>query len=551
MSEGEADGDKSADGGADSGAAAAADAAAVASAARWASTPRLLADLLNSGDLTLPGVVRLQRGPVLLVAAGRKRLLVGQPVKLRPGRAASTSTAVGPRLAIPDTYPGWFELLSEDGRAGRCVGSVAELARRPQPCLVRAALRATAADASCGAAAGSAVLLRPGDTLTPVATVGRFLRASTGSGTAVLLPLDARARLLPLAGEHNISGAHCARTLLAKRLPLTARLLHGASPRPPRPELRLLAAFQDELVLALPLAGAPPSPALAIPAGAGATVVRARNHDALRRMPEFRRLAERGTRLLADAADRIVVLEGACRLPERRPSSAPALVAAAPPPPAMADEYDEIDQIYAYVRGFAPLPKSLGAPPPPPPVETIPGKKPPPAPAAAAPAPVAAAKAEKRSRAKDAPTARLFVKNGRASAASRVLRPKAVANPVVPATPPSPPPPHAIFGIRYKSMSNIHGASVDGDHDGTVDSSLSGGGAGSGGAAGGGATASSASTATANGGKTPEKARRLSRPRSLTNLVWGTASAMSNGGDGAARLSVASGAGQRIGTLYL
>lgn len=50
--------------------------------------------------------------------------------------------AVGPRLSIPETYAGWFELLSEEGRAGRCVESVAELSRRPCPCLVREPLRA-------------------------------------------------------------------------------------------------------------------------------------------------------------------------------------------------------------------------------------------------------------------------------------------------------------------------------------------------------------------------------------------------------------------------
>lgn len=44
---------------------------------------------------------------------------------------------------IPDSYSGYFELLSEEGRAVRCIESVAELARRKpeEGCLVRETIR--------------------------------------------------------------------------------------------------------------------------------------------------------------------------------------------------------------------------------------------------------------------------------------------------------------------------------------------------------------------------------------------------------------------------
>lgn len=97
---------------------------------------------------------------------------------------------------------------------------------------------------------------------------GRYLRCATGRGDTVLLSLEQRGRFSPLAKEHNISGAHSARTLLAKRLPLTVRLLHGPPPRPARPPtrprkaaalahlgpdlpLRLLAAYEEEQVRVL------------------------------------------------------------------------------------------------------------------------------------------------------------------------------------------------------------------------------------------------------------------------------------------------------------
>ena len=45
---------------------------------------------------------------------------------------------MGPKLAIPTGYDGYFEILSEDGRAVKCIESVPELARRfPDSVLVR------------------------------------------------------------------------------------------------------------------------------------------------------------------------------------------------------------------------------------------------------------------------------------------------------------------------------------------------------------------------------------------------------------------------------
>lgn len=155
-------------------------------------------------------------------------------------------------------------------------------------------------------------------------------------------------------------------------------------------------------------------------------------------------------------------------------------------------DYDEIDQIYDYVRGFAPLPKTVRsgvlesnnpqqpAPPPttseptkpePPPIETIPTKK---------------AQAEKRNstaRDNNVPPAsgkpektppglpKLYVKNGQTQR-SRLLRQKS-SSPMKEA-PPSPVSKSGspLFNIRYKSLSNLQQAM---ELDGTLDSSHSGG----------------------------------------------------------------------------
>lgn len=145
---------------------------------------------------------------------------------------------------------------------------------------------------------------------------------------------------------------------------------------------------------------------VALPLSAPLKVLRSRNEEALRALPEFARVADKCTRLLAEAQDRIQVLDAKAAPPlsptstpdagrtwrgvpflrrsassdaanllasprlahlghqdeNRAPASGGLATAASSPrlggPASSPDEYDEIDQIYDYVRGFAPLPKS-------------------------------------------------------------------------------------------------------------------------------------------------------------------------------------------------
>ncbi|XP_063238141.1 uncharacterized protein LOC134539801 [Bacillus rossius redtenbacheri] len=642
---------------------AATDGQIVVAAARWCDEAHYLREFVARHPL--PAVVKITKGQcgglgvptlpcpglqstALLVSVGRRRKIAAQAVKLKEGRRLA---GVGPRLAVPESYPGYFELLSEEGRSVRCIESVAELSRRRLQggCLVREPLRALVArcDADGGVTADGARTVAAGETLTPCGEVqlsggggggggsaaagrGRYLRCSDARGDAVLLGLEQRGRFSALAREDNISGVHTARNLLSKRLPLTVRLVHGPPPRGLKspshfvPELRLLSAFEEEHVFALPLqkdSGA----AIALPLAAPLKLQRTRNSDQLQAMREFQRLAERCARLAAEAADRIQVLDGKLGDSKILRAAASASSAAsgktgyflrrsassdsagshnhnnhnhhhhhhnnnnnhnhhhyhrvvggdenrAPAAALHADDYDEIDQIYDYVRGFAPLPKGIRSPfadsppeaaataaaaaaaaataaaaaavaaaaptperdrPEPPPIETIPTKKlPPPAAAATAMATAAATKAEKRTRPQPP---KLFVKNGNSQRAGRLLRQKS-ASPLKdgPGKGGSP-----LFNIRYKSMSNLHQAM---ELDGTLDSSQSGG---------------RTSGDSGAGAKLPEKrSRRLSRPRSLTNLVW---ELRGGGGEPVAPpprrknnpVKTVAGGTKRLGTLYL
>ncbi|KYQ51891.1 hypothetical protein ALC60_09007 [Trachymyrmex zeteki] len=571
---------------------AATDGQIVVAAARWAEEATYLREFVSK--YRLPAVIKITKGQgvptlpapslqstALLISAGRRRKIVAQAVKIKEGRRV---VGVGPRLAIPDSYAGYFEILSEEGRAVRGIESVSELSRRcpEEGALVRETVRGIACrvdDESGIVVPEGTRTLAAGETIVTAGEValpgrGRFLRCVDCHGDSVLLGMDQRGRFSALAREDNISGVHTAKALLSKRLPLTVRLVHGQPPRGLKsssqfvPELRLLSTFEEEHVFALPLQreGA----AVALPLAAPLKLVKARNEEALRSMQEFTRLVERASRLVADVADRAHVLDG--RLGESKPSRQTRSGSGflrrpstnsdhtplshhrnssashhhhhhhyhsnghqpssghsgyrdenrVPPSSACTEEYDEIDQIYDYVRGFksvrSPYESPLvavqgGSTPPltpvtvtitpllddrpePPPIETIPTKK---------------IQAEKRTRraVKEAPQprgekpplAKLYVKNSGTQRGRPLMRQKS-ASPLK-ETPPGYKGGSPLFNIRYKSLTNLQQAM---ELDGTLDSSHSGG---------------RTSGDSGAGAKLPEKrSRRLSRPRSLTNLVW-------------------------------
>uniref|UniRef100_A0A1B6DUN9 CABIT domain-containing protein n=2 Tax=Clastoptera arizonana TaxID=38151 RepID=A0A1B6DUN9_9HEMI len=589
---------------------AATDGQIVVAAARWAEEGHYMREFISKHRL--PAVVKIIKGQygglgvptlpnpglqstALLVSAGRRHKIVAQAVKMKEGRRI---VGVGPRIAIPDTYQGYFELLSEEGRAVRCIESVLELARRrlEAGCLVREPIRGIVArlDSEGSITADGARTVALGETLFPSGEVqlgnskGRYLRCLDSRGDTVLLSMDQRGRFSAIAKEDNISGVHTAKNLLSKRLPLTVRLVHGTPPRGLKsasqfvPELRLLSTYEEEHVFALPLqkdTGA----VVALPLAAPIKLQLTRNEEQLRNLREFQRLVEKCGKLVADVADRAHVLDG--KLGESKglnhsiPSSKSGYFLRRSASsdsanyhshfysnenrvPSYTDEYDEIDQIYDYVRGIAPLPKSImtssftndtsrscsptspasddRTKPEPPPIETIPTKK-----------HQNQVKAEKRTRkssskeplnAQEKIPTNIYVKSGNTQR-GRVLRQKS-SSPLKEHPPTIIKAGSPLFNIRYKSLNNLQAMEMDG----TLDSSHSGG---------------RTSGDSGAGAKLPEKrSRRLSRPRSLTNLVWEL-----RGGDvdrkkppkleagvhrkGSGSHKLTFGGHKRIGTLYL
>ncbi|KAK8379075.1 hypothetical protein O3P69_019119 [Scylla paramamosain] len=579
---------------------------------------------------------------LLLVPAGKCLRVAAQCVKFKEGRRV---VPAGPRLAIPESYDGYFEILSEDGRAVRCMESVAELARRfPDSALVRESVKAYVSRSDdVDTITEKARQVAAGETLVVVGEVvgsrggaggrgARFLRCFDQAGQNVYLPWEARGKFSAIAKEDNISG----------RLPLMVRVVHGKPPLGAKaahhflPELRLFAAYSEEPLAAMPLGK--DAPLLLVPPSAPLKLAHARNADQVEKSKEFLRLCERAAALLGEAADRMHVYDttlggkgggGGPRDPRfaqwpepskprlkahhhhhHHPRQAPRRARPAPetrPPGAPPDDYDEIDQIYDYVRGFAPLPKHIKSPyassdaappsrrasqtsapstpdkgdarPTPPPIETIPSRRSDPRPPeklvekrtrrpedkkapATAPSTPTTPQATPSSPDTPAPTQtpsqpaspppdltpstptpattptaapnKLFVKAPQQRPhKSRVLRHKS-ASPVKEAllevtgsSAPTASPatnnpsllagsgagvgggmgtssPSPLFKLRYKSLTSL---ALDFD---TLDSSISGGKAS--------ADSGGSGTITA---KLPEKrSRRLTRPKSLTNLAW-------------------------------
>ena len=121
---------------------------------------------------------------LLLASAGRRVRVIAQCVKFKDGKKA---IPVGPKLAIPECYEGFFEILSEDGKSVKCMENVSELARRfPDSVLVRENIKAFSGDPGrvtiMGQQAGGASVHY--HMLSPLSR-GLFTRAISMSGSAL------------------------------------------------------------------------------------------------------------------------------------------------------------------------------------------------------------------------------------------------------------------------------------------------------------------------------------------------------------------------------
>ncbi|XP_055839457.1 putative uncharacterized protein DDB_G0277255 [Episyrphus balteatus] len=316
----------------------------------------------------------------LFLSAGKKYQILAQPIKIKEGRKP---TNVGAKVLIPETYPGYFELLSEDGRSTRCIDSVLELSkRRNLRVLVRETFRCTQMNKT----------IHAGELLTTMNEHGKYLQCRTIKDEIVNLPLETKAKFSPIAKEDSISGVHSVKNLLLKRMPVIVRLVHGSAPKglkqPFVPELRLLGCVEIDRVFALPLQK--DTDLVPVPLNAKIKLQRSKNMEQLEHFIEYSRFLDKAQRLLSDARDRLQIVDMKLSEKEKKDSKfssrnkLPTVLTASSAgvlengyvlrksasldsyskqqmqsATQIADEYNEIDHIYDYVRGLTPLSKGL------------------------------------------------------------------------------------------------------------------------------------------------------------------------------------------------
>ena len=192
----------------------------------WSEEQLYLKEFVNKHNL--PAVVKIVKGQycnlgvsslanpnlqntILLTNLGKRRRLLAQSIKFKDSKRV---VPIGPKLAIPQSYEGFFELLSEDGRSVKCIESVSELVKRfPDAILVREPLRAFVSKSDdVEAIEQVSRQVETGETLLLVGEVrasnkaNRFLRCFDKNGENVYLPYELKGKFSAIAKEDNISG---------------------------------------------------------------------------------------------------------------------------------------------------------------------------------------------------------------------------------------------------------------------------------------------------------------------------------------------------------
>lgn len=174
------------------------------------------------------------------------------------------------KFSIPIGYPGWFEVLSADGKTiSPChtIGEVAE--KNPEKFLVRSKVKAYTANEDGSPSYDEICWIPKGELLK---VLGQFrtvhgwrkqkksvLHCEHSSGAHIYLDFKSTGQFSPVAGLANISGVHSIERLVSQfRLPLTVRIVSGQIPRiaskNDRPGVfRLTEVHKDTTALFLPL----------------------------------------------------------------------------------------------------------------------------------------------------------------------------------------------------------------------------------------------------------------------------------------------------------
>ncbi|XP_014666434.1 PREDICTED: uncharacterized protein LOC106808293 [Priapulus caudatus] len=325
--------------------------------------------------------------------------VLAQCIKIKDSSRKSHVSVVGPKVSIPASYKGWFEVLSEEGKAVRPLESVVELvAKSPDSFLVRDSVKVFLGNPEGEMTPDRSRIVQSGEVLSlaGVVTASRdkrrsqqFLRCYDTRGDSLFFAFDAKGVFSPIAKEENISGVHTIKDVLGKfRLPLTVRLVSGAMPQSSPSsgggklggggggaafarEIRLLSSYEEECILAHPLdkdATNNNNRIVTLPVTACLKLSPAKNQAELDQNRNLMRFRDKCAKLLPEIMENMQVCEESYGKemkvrprpkpePARgRPGCPPAVDPTAQPETEEDIVYKEIDDIYGMVvRGIVPL----------------------------------------------------------------------------------------------------------------------------------------------------------------------------------------------------
>lgn len=374
---------------------------------KWSDQPVTLKDM--SSKCPVPNLIRITKGQYRTIGVAKNvhselylhsinnsKKVMAQSVKVKKdGKRAVISNQ---KYSLPITYQGWFEVMSADGKAIRAIQNIQELVRMyPHQCLVRENIKGYINRETGDVVLDRMRVVHTGEQLTlvgemflPVGTgknlmKRRLLRCLDEAGESVYFGLEQKGLFSPMAGHNNISGVHNIRGLFDKfRLPIMVRLVHGIIPTKLEKSFngvfRLTSIYSDETAYVIPLKKE--TKMLPISTREPLKVAVADNFEELKDSEECRNHQQRCNQMIVNYQNSIHLLysmpdpdaiaaakEEMKRLKIGPGADQQSVVSHVTALPRVEEDYlfDEVEDIYRYVRegGEPPAPRPRPQPPQP------------------------------------------------------------------------------------------------------------------------------------------------------------------------------------------
>ena len=302
----------------------------------WDTDPVDLKDFLMRNEV--PTVARVVKGQFMNIGTSKfnplKKLhqdvlvhsiktglkILAHSVMRVEGRDGRTTRLINleQRLSIPSTYKGWFELLSEDGRAFRPIETVHQLSKMyPEigQVLVRQNVKAYLLNNEGKMVFDKTKVVLAGEQLKLVGDVSvpvppnfqgqvRLLKCEDSRGDTLYLSFDQKGLFTPIAGPTDVLGVFTIKDIIKRfRLPLTIKLIQGVWPKVDSSRftgiIRLDWAYTDETAFICPLDRSAPR-IYPIPTEVQLKLVSATNNNELKENEAFTNIMVKCNRLVGN-----------------------------------------------------------------------------------------------------------------------------------------------------------------------------------------------------------------------------------------------------------